>query len=266
MPEKPDHISLFYVDYVSREIKVGDLLVGGNNPVRIQSMTNTSTSDVPATVNQIKQLVSAGCDIVRLAVQNKKEAEILPVIKRELKKSGIAIPLVADIHFRPEFAEIAARYVEKVRINPGNYIDRQRGKTDYTEMDDELALERISERLRPLIEICKREGTAIRIGVNHGSLSERILIKYGNTPEGMVESAMEFIRVCRREGFDNLTLSLKASHVLTMIEANRMFVERMKARGYDYPVHLGVTEAGSGEEARMKSITGIGSLLASGIG
>ena len=266
MSEKPDHIDLFYINYISRQIRIGDLLLGGSNPVRIQSMTNTPTSDVPATVNQIRQLASAGCDIVRVAVQNIKEAEALPLIKKELKKSDIYIPLVADVHFYPEIAEIAARYVEKVRINPGNYVDRFWQKTDYSEKDNIFALEKISERLKPLLKICKQEGAAIRVGVNHGSLSERILVRYGNTPEGMVESAMEFIRICRDEGFDNLTLSLKASDVLTMIEANRLLVMRMMASGYDFPIHLGVTEAGSGEDARLKSMAGIGSLLASGIG
>ena len=266
MPEKTDHIHPFYVDYVSREIRVGDLLLGGNNPVRIQSMTNTLTMDIPATVSQVRQLAMAGCDIVRLAVQNLNEAEVLLLIKKELKKTGIHIPLVADVHFNPEVAEVAARYVEKVRINPGNYVDRNQKKTEYSEKDNLLAVERISQRLKPLLEICKQEGTAIRIGVNHGSLSERILVRYGNTSEGMVESAMEFIGICHRENFDNLTLSLKASDVLTMIEANRLLVKRMKAAGYDYPVHLGVTEAGSGEDARLKSMAGIGSLLASGIG
>ena len=266
MPNTPNHISPYYFDYVSREIRVGELSLGGNNPVRIQSMTNTPTSDIPSTVSQIRQLAQAGCDIVRLAVQNRKEAEMLPVIKKELKRSGVQVPLVADVHFNPEVAEVAARYVEKVRINPGNYVDRNQRKTEYSEKDNLQAVEQISRRLKPLLEICKQEGTAIRIGVNHGSLSERILVRYGNTPEGMVESAMEFIGICHSENFDNLTLSLKASDVLTMTEANKLLVKRMKAAGYDYPLHLGVTEAGSGEDARMKSIAGIGSLLASGIG
>ncbi len=266
MPVNSDHIKLFYSGYISRQIQVGDRLIGGNNPVCIQSMTNTSTSNIPATVKQIRQLASAGCDIVRLAVQNMKEAGVLPLIKKELKRSGIHIPLVADVHFNPEVAEVAAHYVEKIRINPGNYVDRNQKKTEYSEKDNLQAVERIRERIKPLLKICRQEGTAIRIGVNHGSLSKRILVRYGNTPEGMVESAMEFMGICHSENFDNLTLSLKASDVLTMIEANKLLVKKMKAAGYDYPVHLGVTEAGSGEDARLKSMAGIGSLLALGIG
>lgn len=266
MPEQPDNTAPFFPNYKSRSIQVGDLLLGGHNPVRIQSMVNTNTLNTPTTINQIRELYHAGCEIVRLTVQDRKEADNLPFIKKELKKMGIHIPLVADVHFRPEIAEIAARFAEKVRINPGNYMDRNWGETEYSKPDDALALERINERLKPLLKICRREGTAIRIGVNHGSLSERILVRYGNTPEGLVESAMEFVRICHREGFVNLTLSLKASHVPTMIEANKTLVEKMIAGGFNYPIHLGVTEAGSGEEARIKSIAGIGSLLATGIG
>lgn len=266
MPEKHSHIHLFSPDYISRQIRIGDLLLGGNNPVRIQSMTNTATSDIPSTVDQVIKLADAGCDIVRLAVQNRKEAGCLPVIQKELKRSGINIPLVADVHFNPNIAEIAARYVDKVRINPGNYVDRRWNKIHYSEKDNQMAVEKISNRLTPLLKICKQEGTALRIGINHGSLSERILVRYGNTPEGMVQSAMEFVRICHREGFDNVTLSLKASHVPTMIEANKLLVKKLMSEGLNYPLHLGVTEAGSGEEARVKSAAGIGSLLALGIG
>ncbi len=266
MPQKPDNTVPLFSNYISRQIQVGKLFLGAHNPVRIQSMVNTSTLNTLATVNQIRELSDAGCEIVRLTVQDRKEAGNLPVIKKELIRQGLHIPLVADIHFRPELAEIAAHFVEKVRINPGNYVDRNREKPEYSGKDTALALEKINERLSPLLKICKQKGTAIRIGVNHGSLSERILVMYGNTPEGLVESAMEFVRICHREGFDNLTLSLKASQVPTMIEANKILVEKMIAGGFNYPIHLGVTEAGSGEEARIKSIAGIGSLLAMGIG
>ncbi len=243
--------------YSSSLVKVGKLWLGGNSSVRIQSMTNTNTLDTVATVNQIVELVNAGCDLVRITTQNIKEAENISNIKLKLQEKGIDIPIVADVHFNPKVAEIAALYVEKVRINPGNYYSSSNS-------DDEK--EAISENLIPLLEVCKENNTAIRIGVNHGSLSKRILFDYGNTPLGMVESLMEFIEVCINEGFDNLVLSLKASNVKTMIEANLLLVERMKAKNLSYPIHLGVTEAGSDDEGRIKSAAGIGYLLAYGIG
>ena len=251
---------------LSHVIHIGDLAVGGNHPVRIQSMVNTSTMDTAATVAQTIRLVEAGCELVRITAPGIREAENLANIKKELRKKGVNVPLIADIHFNPKAAEVAAQIVEKVRINPGNYVDRNRGKVDFSEAEYRHELEKIAERLSPLLSICKAKGTAIRIGTNYGSLSERILAKFGNTPKGMVESAMEFVQICSDFGFHNLVLSMKASRVKIMIEANRLLVERMIETGHYYPLHLGVTEAGNGEEARIKSAAGIGSLLASGIG
>lgn len=251
---------------ISSIVQIGNLAIGGKHPIRIQSMTNTNTLDTAATVAQTIRLVEAGCEMVRITAPGIKEAENLFHIKKELKKRGIQIPLIADIHFNPKAAEVAAQIVEKVRINPGNYVDRNRGKVDYAESEYQLELEKISQRLNPLLSICKENGTAIRIGTNYGSLSERILAKYGNTPRGMVESAMEFVQICKDFGFQNLVLSMKASRVKIMIEANKLLVERLIETGYYYPLHLGVTEAGNGDEARIKSAAGIGSLLASGIG
>ncbi|MCF6171912.1 MAG: (E)-4-hydroxy-3-methylbut-2-enyl-diphosphate synthase [Bacteroidales bacterium] len=251
---------------ISRVVHIGDLALGGNHPVRIQSMVNTPTLDTAATVAQCIRLVEAGCEMVRITAPGIREAENLANIKRELRKKGLKVPLIADIHFNPKAAEVAAQIVEKVRINPGNYIDRRHGKADFSEAEYRREQEKIAERLSPLLAICKTNGTAIRIGTNYGSLSERILAKYGNTPQGMVESAMEFVHVCRDFGFQNLVLSMKASRVKIMMEANYLLVERMIESGYYLPIHLGLTEAGSGEEARVKSAAGIGSLLASGIG
>ena len=251
---------------ISSIVQIGNLAIGGKHPIRIQSMTNTNTLDTAATVAQTIRLVEAGCEMVRITAPGIKEAENLFHIKKELKKRGIQIPLIADIHFNPKAAEVAAQIVEKVRINPGNYVDRNRGKVDYAESEYQLELEKISQRLNPLLSICKEYGTAIRIGTNYGSLSERILAKYGNTPRGMVESAMEFVQICKDFGFQNLVFSMKASRVKIMIEANKLLVERLIETGYYYPLHLGVTEAGNGDEARIKSAAGIGSLLASGIG
>jgi len=255
-----------YHNYTSRKVKIGKVEIGGNNPILVQSMTNTNTLDTKATVEQTIRLANAGCDIVRITAPALKEAENLKVIKSELLKKGIGIPIVADIHFNPKAADVAARYVEKVRINPGNYVDRNRGKVDWSETEIKEARERIAKRLIPLLKICREHNTAIRIGTNHGSLSERILSMYGNTARGMVESAMEFVRVCNQFGFHSLVLSMKASNVKDMTAANLLLVDEMIKEGFYYPIHLGVTEAGNGYEARIKSAAGIGGLLARGIG
>ncbi len=246
-------------------VKIGNVQIGGNNPIRIQSMTNTDTMDTLATVEQSIRMIKAGCKLVRITAQNVKAAENLKNIQTELRKRGYTTPLIADIHFNPKAAETAAHIVEKVRINPGNYIDKKSNK-NYTEIEYRQELENIKKRLLPLLEICKENGTAIRIGVNHGSLSDRILNRYGNTPEGMVESAMEFANICKSFGFENLVLSLKSSNARAMINANRLMVERMITEGLNYPLHLGVTEAGGGEDGRIKSTVGIGTLLKEGIG
>lgn len=251
---------------LSREVSIGEIKIGANNPIRIQSMTNTSTLDTKATVAQVIQLVNAGCEIVRITAQGTREAENLANIKNELLKKGIKVPIVADIHFNPKAAEVAAAVVEKVRINPGNYVDRNRGKVDFTETEYKFELEKIAEKLFPLIQICKKHGTAIRVGTNHGSISERILAKYGNTPKGMVASAMEFVQIFRDFDFHELVLSMKASNVAVMKEANELLVKSMIGSGFYYPLHLGVTEAGNGLEGRVKAAAGIGGLLAAGIG
>ncbi len=250
----------------SSVVWVGNIAVGGDNKVVVQSMTNTNTLDTKATVEQIKSLYNEGCEIVRLTTRNIKEAKNLINIKTELKKLEINIPLVADVHFNSEVAEIAAKFVEKVRINPGNYVDKRRGKTNFTGKEDKKEIQNISRRLKPLLKICKKHKTAIRIGTNHGSLSERILYKYGNTAKAMVESALEFVEICRKHNFYNIILSMKATHVPIMLEANHLLLSEMQKRGYHYPIHLGVTEAGDGDAARIKSAAGIGSLLAEGIG
>ncbi|MBN2172568.1 MAG: (E)-4-hydroxy-3-methylbut-2-enyl-diphosphate synthase [Bacteroidales bacterium] len=250
----------------SRIIHIGNLPLGGNHPVRIQSMTSTNTMDTEATVAQSIRMIEAGCEIVRITAPGVKEAENLAEIKKELKKRGYEVPLIADIHYQPKAAEISARIVEKVRINPGNYVDRKKGKIQYTDSEYQAEIEKIRERIKPLINICKENGTALRIGSNHGSLSERILLKYGDTPAGMVESALEFVRICRDLDFHNIVLSMKASNVRVMVQANRLLVQRMMEENMDYPIHLGVTEAGDGEDGRMKSAAGIGPLLEEGIG
>lgn len=252
--------------FPAREVKVGNVGIGGNNPVRAQSMTNTSTLDMNATAAQVIQLAEAGCEIVRLAVPGVREARQLELIKNQLTGKGCHIPLIADVHFNPEAALIAASIVEKVRINPGNYTDRNIGKANFSEEDFLEANKRIKDRIQPLIEVCKKRGTALRIGSNHGSLSERIVSRYGNTPEGMVEAALEFVRICRVLDFHQIVLSMKASSVRTMVYANRLLVKRMIAESMDYPIHLGVTEAGNSSEGRLKSAIGIGTLLADGIG
>jgi (E)-4-hydroxy-3-methylbut-2-enyl-diphosphate synthase len=256
-----------YTRFPTRVINIGDVPMGGNFPVRVQSMTNTDTMDTEATVAQAIRMIEAGCEYVRIAVPGMKEVGNLKVIKKELLKRGYKTPLIADVHFNPKIAEIAATIVEKVRINPGNYVDKKFGVWSLesgVRYDEEF--EKISERLYPLLKICKEHGTAIRIGTNHGSLSHRILDRFGDTPLGMVESALEFARICEDQGFRNIVLSLKASNTRVMINANRLLIERMKQEKMDYPIHLGVTEAGAGEDGRLKSAIGIGSLLADGIG
>ncbi len=251
---------------MSTQIHVGDLTLGGGAPIRVQSMTNTDTMDTQATVEQTLRLVEAGCELVRITAPDVKAAENLYNIKNELARRGCTVPLVADIHFNPLAAETAATIVEKVRVNPGNYIDRNTGKTHFTEQEYADELKRIGEKMSRLIEICKQHHTAMRIGTNHGSLSERIMSRYGNTPEGMAQSAIEFAQVCREQDYHQLVFSMKASNVQVMVQSTRLFVEKMHALGMDYPIHLGVTEAGDAMEARYKSAAGIGALLIDGIG
>ena len=248
----------------TKEICVGNLRIGGNNPIRIQTMANTDTNNIEASVAQAKRCLEAGTELLRYTTQGTKEAENLGKIKEALRAEGINLPLVADIHFNANVAEVAANLVEKVRINPGNFVTGKHG--DYTdeEWDDELR--RIREKLHTLLSICKDKGTAIRIGVNHGSLSPRIMSRYGNTPLGLATSCMEFIELCEQEGFTNLILSVKASNTRVMIYAVRMLVQMMDAKDKNYPLHLGVTEAGSDDEGRIKSAVGIGTLLTDGIG
>lgn len=229
----------------TRVVRIGQVPMGGDYPVRVQSMTSTDTLDTEATVNQAIRMIDEGCEYVRISVPGMREAENLRNIRDTLRGKGYSTPLIADVHFNPQIAELAATLVEKVRINPGNYS---------------------VESLRSLLDICTAHGTAVRIGVNHGSLSARIMETYGDTPEGMTESALEYARICRDHGFGNLVLSLKASNTRVMIAANRLLVKRMQAEGMDYPLHLGVTEAGAGDDGRLKSAVGIGSLLADGIG
>ena len=259
--------NLPYQRIASRVVQIGDLPMGGNFPVRIQSMTSTNTMDTKATIEQVIRMIEAGCEYVRITAPGIREAENLSVIKKKLLQKGYHTPLIADIHFNPAAAEVAARIVEKVRINPGNYADsRLKSKVSLTESEYAGELERISERINPLLLICREYGTALRIGVNHGSLSDRIMSRYGDTPEGMVQSALEFIQICSGKGFHNLVLSMKSSNVRVMIHATRLLVSRMLDLGLDYPLHLGVTEAGDGEDGRIKSAAGIGALLEDGIG
>ena len=249
-------------------VRVGSLLIGSDYPIRLQSMTNTSTLDTDASVAQVSQLHDAGADIVRLTAQGVAHARNLGVIRRELRRRGIDTPLVADIHFNPAAAFAAAEEVEKVRINPGNFVDPGRTfkKLEYT--DDEYAaeLQRLRDKFAHFLAICRSKAVAIRIGVNHGSLSDRIMSRYGDTPKGMVESAMEFLRVCVDEEFRDVVISIKASNVVVMTQTVRLLVQTMDSEDMHFPLHLGVTEAGDGEDARVKSAVGIGSLLADGIG
>lgn len=247
--------------------QIGDLALGSDHPIRIQSMTTTDTMDTDGSVAQIIRMVEAGCELVRLTAPSIKEAQNLDAIKKSLHAKGILVPLVADIHFTPNAAELAARIVEKVRINPGNYADKKKFQViDYTDADYQAEIERIREKFIPLVKICKEYGTAMRIGTNHGSLSDRILSKYGDTPLGMVESAMEFLRICEDEGYKNIVLSMKASNPQVMVQAYRLLVQTMNQNNMHYPLHLGVTEAGDGDDGRIKSALGIGALLEDGIG
>jgi (E)-4-hydroxy-3-methylbut-2-enyl-diphosphate synthase len=252
----------------TREVKIGDLLLGNFHPIRIQTMTTTDTMNTIATVEQSIRCIEAGSELVRITAPSKKDAENLLNIKNELRKRGYTTPLVADIHFTPNAAEIAARIVEKVRVNPGNYVDKKKFELiEYTDADYAEEMERIRERFTPLIKICKAYGTAMRIGTNHGSLSDRIMSRYGDTPTGMVESAMEFLRIARDENYHQIVLSMKASNPQVMMQAYRLLIQQMDAEfGECYPLHLGVTEAGDGEDGRVKSAAGIGTLLEDGIG
>lgn len=252
----------------TREVRIGDLLLGNFHPIRIQTMTTTDTMDTLATVDQSIRCIEAGAELVRITTPSKNEAENLLKIKNELRKRGYTTPLVADIHFTPHAAEIAARIVEKVRINPGNYVDKKKfEQLEYTDAEYAAEIDRIRERFIPLIKICKEYGTALRIGTNHGSLSDRIMSRYGDTPMGMVESAMEFLRIARAESFHNVVLSMKSSNPQVMVQAYRLLVKTMEEEwGECYPLHLGVTEAGDGEDGRIKSAVGIGTLLEDGLG
>ncbi|MBI2968707.1 MAG: (E)-4-hydroxy-3-methylbut-2-enyl-diphosphate synthase [Bacteroidetes bacterium] len=251
----------------TRVVAVGDVPLGGDNPIRIQSMTTTDTMDAKGTVEQAIRIIKAGADYVRITAPSIKEAENLAIIRKELHARGFTAPLIADIHFTPNAAEAAARIVEKVRINPGNFADKKKfAQREYSDSEYAAELDRIREKFLPLVKICKEYGTAMRIGTNHGSLSDRIMNRYGDTPAGMVESAMEFVRICENEGYDSIVLSMKASNPIVMVQAYRLLVDEMIKTNRNYPVHLGVTEAGEGLDARVKSAAGIGTLLEEGIG
>jgi len=252
----------------TKEVKIGDLLLGNFHPIRVQTMTTTDTMDTMATVEQSIRCIEAGSELVRITAPSKNDAENLLHIKNELRKRGYHTPLVADIHFTPNAAEIAARIVEKVRVNPGNYVDKKKFELiEYTDADYAEEIDRIRERFTPLIKICKEYGTAMRIGTNHGSLSDRIMSRYGDTPMGMVESAMEFLRIARNESYHNIVLSMKSSNPQVMVQAYRLLVKTMFDEfGECYPLHLGVTEAGDGEDGRIKSAVGTGTLLEDGLG
>ena len=256
-----------YSRFKTREVMVGGIGFGGKNPIRVQSMTTADTMDTMATVKESIRMIEAGCELVRITAPSKKDAENLKNIKEELLKRGYSTPIVADIHFTPNAAEIAAGIVEKVRINPGNYADKKKfEEIEYTDKSYQDELNRIREKFTPLVKICKENKTAMRIGTNHGSLSDRILSRYGDTPKGMVESAMEFLRICRDENFHEIILSMKASNTRVMVQAYRLLVAEMIKENMNYPLHLGVTEAGEAEDGRIKSAVGIGALLEDGIG
>ena len=256
-----------YSRYKTREVKVGNIHIGGNNPIRVQSMTTTDTMDTIATVEQSVRMIEAGCEIVRITAPSINEAKNLKIIKEELVKRGYNTPIVADIHFTPNAAIEAAKHIEKVRVNPGNYADKKKfEEIVYTDESYNAELERIRARFIPLIEVCKEHGTAMRIGTNHGSLSDRIMSRYGDTPLGMVESAMEFLRICREFDYHEIVLSMKSSNTQAMVQAYRLLIVKMQEEGMNYPLHLGVTEAGEGEDGRIKSAVGIGTLLEDGLG
>ena len=247
---------------------VGSVTIGSDSPIRVQSMTTTNTNDTEACISQALRIIRAGGELVRLTTQGVREAENMRSISDGLKKQGIMTPLVADVHFNARVADVAALYCEKVRINPGNYVDPARTfrQLEYTDAEYAQELQKIEARLVPFINICREHHTAIRIGVNHGSLSDRIMSRYGDTPAGIVESCMEFLRICRRERFDDVVISIKASNTVVMVESVRLLVKAMDAEDMHYPLHLGVTEAGEGEDGRIKSAVGIGTLLTEGIG
>ena len=252
----------------SISVRVGNTAIGGSNPIRLQSMTTTATMDTAGCIEQAIRIIEAGGELVRMTTQGTREAENMRLIRKGLTARGYETPLVADVHFNPAVADVAARYVEKVRINPGNYVDPARTFKHLEYTDDEYAqeIQRIRDRFIPFLNICREHGTAIRIGVNHGSLSDRIMSRYGNTPAGMVESCMEFLRICVEQDFMNVVISIKASNTVVMIETVRLLVKEMDREGMAFPIHLGVTEAGEGEDGRIKSAIGIGALLAEGIG
>ena len=256
-----------YSRFKTREVSIGEVKLGGDNPIRLQSMTTTDTMDTDGTVEQSIRMIDAGCELVRITAPSKKDAENLANIKQQLRDRGYSTPLVADIHFTPNAAEIAAGIVEKVRVNPGNYADKKKFEEhEYTDDSYRAELDRIRKRFAPLVELCKQNGTAMRIGTNHGSLSDRILSRYGDTPLGMVESAMEFLRICRDMDYHDIVLSMKASNTRVMVYAYRLLVHEMMKHGMNYPLHLGVTEAGEAEDGRIKSAVGIGTLLEDGLG
>ena len=260
-----------YFNYNRRQssvVQIGNTPMGGDYPIRIQSMANVSTMDTDAAVQQAIRMIEAGAEYVRFTAQGEREAHNLGVIRRLLNEQGYTTPLVADIHFNPKAADAAAVEVEKVRINPGNYVDKVKtfSHQEYTDEEYAAELQKIRDRFVPFLQICKEHHTAIRIGVNHGSLSDRIMSRYGDTPHGMVESCMEFLRICRDEDFPNVVISIKASNPVVMVKTVRLLVKTMEAEGMNYPLHLGVTEAGDGEDGRIKSAVGIGALLADGIG
>jgi len=252
----------------TRVVNIGGVPMGGDNPIRIQSMTTIDTMDTKGSVDQVIRMVDAGCEYVRITAPSLKEAQNLEVIKKELRAKGYTVPLIADIHFTPNAAELAARIVEKVRVNPGNYADKKRfEEIEYTDASYQAELDRIREKFTPLVKICKEYGTAMRIGTNHGSLSDRIMSRYGDTPLGMVESALEFLRICEDLNYYDIVLSMKASNTQIMVQAYRLLVRKLDAEGFQpYPLHLGVTEAGDGEDGRIKSSVGIGTLLEDGLG
>ena len=258
----------FYQRRVSSVTHVGTTAIGGNNPIRIQSMNTTDTNDTEGSVAQAKRIIDAGGELVRLTTQGSREAENMKNISARLKADGYMQPLVADVHFNAHVADVAAQYCEKVRINPGNYVDP--GRTfkhlEYTDEEYQAELQKIEERLLPFIQICREHHTAVRIGVNHGSLSDRIMSRYGDTPAGIVESCMEFLRIFKKHDFNDIVISIKASNTVVMVQSVRLLVQAMDSEDMHYPLHLGVTEAGEGEDGRIKSAVGIGALLTEGIG
>lgn len=257
-----------YIRRKSSEVNVGGVPLGGDNPIRVQSMTTVSTMDTEGCVEQAVRIIRAGGEYVRMTTQGTREAENMREIRAALRQRGFSTPLVADVHFNPAVADVAAAYVEKVRINPGNYVDPARTfkHLEYTDQEYAAELQKIRNRFVPFLNICRSHGTAVRIGVNHGSLSDRIMSRYGNTPEGMVESCMEFLRICVEEHFTDVVISIKASNTVVMVQTVRLLVKEMDKEGMAFPIHLGVTEAGEGEDGRIKSAVGIGALLAEGIG